>query len=87
MLRVNATGSDSLYIKSLRPGSYKFRAFEDLNGDEKWNACVYSSKTQAERVFHYKEDIAVRAGWDIAIEWQINAAGQKKRPDKPVSEE
>jgi uncharacterized protein (DUF2141 family) len=80
-------GRDSLVIESLRPGTFKLRAVDDKNQDGRWTPANYDSKIQAEKVFKYDGDISIRAGWDLAVEFEINLApGEKKRPDKPASE-
>ncbi len=63
--------SDSLFIKELNPGSYSMRIIDDKNLNGKWDPANYTTKEQAELVYYYTEDIAVRAGWDIAVEWAI----------------
>ncbi len=85
---LSVNGQDSLVIESLRPGTFKLRAIEDRNKDGRWTPANYDAKTQAEPVFRYSEEIAIRAGWDLAVEFEINLPPEeKKRPDKPASEE
>ncbi|MEZ5173304.1 MAG: carboxypeptidase-like regulatory domain-containing protein, partial [Bacteroidia bacterium] len=81
------SGNDSLLIRNLRPGTLKLRAIVDANSNGKWDPANYNLKTQPELVYRYSEEITIRAGWDLAVEWDIFARPvQKKRPDKPASE-
>jgi uncharacterized protein (DUF2141 family) len=85
---LSVNGQDSLVIESLRPGTFKLRAIEDRNKDGRWTPANYDTKIQAEPVFRYSEEIDIRAGWDLAVEFEINLPPEeKKRPDKPASEE
>jgi uncharacterized protein (DUF2141 family) len=68
--------SDSLFIKELSPGSYSLRVIEDKNSNGIWDPTNYDTKEQAESVYYYSEEIAVRAGWDISVEW-INKKNKK----------
>lgn len=74
----NLAKSDSLIIRELNPGSYLLRVFSDVNFNGVWDPANYSSKSQAELTFHYAEPIVVRAGWDIAVEWQIRKPKELK---------
>lgn len=81
------SGNDSLLIRNLRPGSLRLRAIVDENENGKWDPANYDLKTQPETVIRYSEEITIRAGWDLAVEWDIFARPvQKKRPDKPASD-
>ena len=63
--------SDSLFISELNPGSYSLRIIDDKNLNGAWDPVNYDTKEQAELVYYYSEEISVRAGWDISVEWII----------------
>lgn len=63
---------DFLEFKELPPGSYSMRILEDENSNMKWDSGDFSSKRQAEKMLYYSEPISIRAGWDIALEWNVH---------------
>ena len=52
-------------IKNLDPGSYKLFVFVDLNNDGYWNAYDPINKIAAEPILYFKEDLIIRANWDL----------------------
>ena len=63
--------SGALNIPRLRPGKYKARAIVDLDQNGEWTTGDYSIRRQPERVYHFEEDIEIRSGWDVDLEWII----------------
>jgi len=62
---------DLVIYSELSPGTYSLRIIEDLNGNGIWDPGVFSSRQQAESMVYYNDVVSVRAGWDLAIEWDI----------------
>jgi uncharacterized protein (DUF2141 family) len=63
---------DFIEFKELPPGSYSMRIIEDQNSNMKWDAADYTTLRQAEKMLYYSETISIRAGWDIAVEWNVH---------------
>ena len=69
--RQSAIHSDtSLNYNFLDPRSYRLKVIEDLNNNNEWDPGNYLLHTQPERVFYYKENLTVRANWDVDVKWQ-----------------
>ncbi|MEX1188126.1 MAG: Ig-like domain-containing protein [Bacteroidia bacterium] len=71
VFRQSIQKSDSLFITELNPGSYSMRLIDDKNLNTTWDPADFKNKLQAESTYYYSGDIAVRAGWDISVEWII----------------
>jgi len=67
---------DLIIYAELSPGTYNMRIIEDLNGNGIWDPGIFSSRQQAESMVYYNEAIGVRAGWDLAIEWDVHSIMQ-----------
>lgn len=52
-------------IKNLDPGSYKLYVFIDTNKDGYWNAYNPITNIPAEPILYFKEDLVIRANWDL----------------------
>lgn len=55
----------------LDPKSYRLKFIEDLNNNNEWDTGNYLQHRQPERVFYYKENLTVRANWDVDVKWDI----------------
>lgn len=66
---IPATG-DYLF-ENLIPMKYKLRLIADINNNLKWDTGKYLKKVQPEKVFYYKEELNIRANWDLEQEWII----------------
>lgn len=60
-------------IEGLVPGSYSARIIEDLDQDGSWSKGRFSDRKQPERIRPYLGEITIRAGWDLELEWDLNA--------------
>lgn len=58
-------------IDGLRPGDYKIRVIEDLNGNRRWDTGNYEQKRQSERWFE-KELDPLKADWTLEIKMNAN---------------
>jgi len=52
-------------IKYIDPGSYKLYVFIDSNNDGFWNAYDPIHNIPAEPILYFKEDLIIRANWDL----------------------
>ena len=52
-------------IKNVDPGSYKLFVFIDSNNDGYWNAYDPINSIPAEPIIYFKEELIIRANWDI----------------------
>ena len=52
-------------IKNLEAGSYKLFVHVDTNYDGYWNAADPINNIPAEPIYYFKEDLIIRANWDI----------------------
>lgn len=55
-------------IEQLKPGQYTIHVFEDLNGNQKWDAIRPQQKLRAETIYVYPEKVKIKGNWDIEIE-------------------
>lgn len=62
--------SSNIVLDKLFPGKYQFRLIEDLDGDERWTSGNHRIGIQPETVYYYPEEIDLRTGWDVEIDWQ-----------------
>jgi len=73
VLQEKVIASDTyLEFEYLHPGKIIFRAIDDRNGNGKWDTGHYLQKIQPERVHYYREQVNVRANWDIELNWDID---------------
>jgi hypothetical protein len=42
---------------------------EDANNNGEWDTGNYLQHIQPENVLYYKENISVRANWDVDVKW------------------
>ncbi|UKJ07810.1 Ig-like domain-containing protein [Solitalea lacus] len=52
---------------NLTPERYKMRFIEDANKNKKWDIGNVYHKIQPEKISYYPDEIAVRAGWDMEV--------------------
>lgn len=55
------------------PGSYFVRAFNDRNGNGKWDTGLYDADQQAEELYYYPQEIECKAKWDVTKQWNLTA--------------
>lgn len=58
-------------FRELIPGTYSLRLILDSTTNGFWNPANYTRRTQAEKILYYGEDIPVRSGWDLEIDWKV----------------
>ena len=65
------------HITHLLPGIYRLRLVLDENRNGIWDPGNYMKKQQSEKVIYYEEGIQIRANWDIEVDWNVKAFGEK----------
>lgn len=61
----------SVNYDALPPQTYRLRAIEDDNRDNKWTTGNYLKHTQPEKVFYFAQPITIRSNWDVTEDWQL----------------
>jgi hypothetical protein len=77
----NPGSSGKLVFSLLEKGTFRIRAFNDLNGDGKWTTGDYFKKRQPEPAAYYKE-VDLPEGWVADEHWDLmqwNFKNQKLR--------
>ena len=70
---INISQNSTYSFDLIRPGKYSFRLIEDLNENSKWDTGDYLKKIQPEPVYYYKDEIEVRANWDLNETFNLNS--------------
>ena len=55
----------------LFPGKYNFKFIADEDNNKRWSPGDYWIKKQPEKVYWYKEEVTIRANWEMEIEWNL----------------
>ena len=63
--------SDKVVFPHLKPAKYCLRAFDDRNGNGRWDAGDFYKNLQPERVTYFEKLLDVRANWDFEEKWTI----------------
>jgi hypothetical protein len=58
-----------IHYDFLDPKSYRIKLIEDANNNGEWDTGNYLQHIQPENVLYYKENISVRANWDVDVKW------------------
>lgn len=58
----------NIKINKVIAGNYKIRIITDINNNGKWDTGNYLKKIQPEPVEYYKDEIKVRANWELELE-------------------
>jgi|TARA_X000000950_G_scaffold284994_1_gene389523 uncharacterized protein (DUF2141 family) len=70
---INVSQNSTYSFDLIRPGKYSFRLIEDLNENSKWDTGNYLKKIKPEPVYYYKDEIEVRANWDLNETFNLNS--------------
>ncbi len=62
---------EKIDIEYLPANTYKLKLIYDDNANKEWDTGKYLEGRQPEKVKFYKENIIVRANWDIELNWDI----------------
>lgn len=69
---VSFTDSSFNWINTdLKPGKYSFQAYVDVNKNGRWDTGNYLKGIQAEERILFKEEVQIRANWDLELEWNL----------------
>lgn len=60
-----------LNLMGLFPGKYNFKFIADEDNNKRWSSGDYWMKKQPEKVYWYKEELTIRANWEMEIEWNL----------------
>lgn len=74
--RVPANGR--VAFRYLKPGNYMIRIVEDTNQNGMLDIGNYDDKIEPENVSYYMEKVAVRANWDIKVDFNVADFSQDK---------
>tara|TARA_R110002049_G_scaffold37208_1_gene117485 strand:+ start:49814 stop:51424 length:1611 start_codon:yes stop_codon:yes gene_type:complete len=66
-----ATDAKPLDFLNITPSKYFIRVIHDTNGNKKYDTGSYLKKTQPERISYNKEEIEIRAYFDIIYEFTL----------------
>lgn len=58
-------------LPGLIPAKYKFKFIADEDENKRWSSGDYWTKKYPEKVYWYKEEVTVRANWEMEIEWDL----------------
>ena len=67
------TRKQEVMFEHLMPANYRLRAILDADGNGKWSTGNYHHRTLPETILEYKDDLDLKAGWDIDLEdpWNL----------------
>ena len=64
---------ESLVFENLIPGKYTSRLIVDSNNDELWTNGKFITRKSPEIMHYFSGDITIRSGWDLELEWNLDA--------------
>ena len=71
MVKKQFTDSVNVSLKGYLPGKYRAQLIIDDNNDGKWTTGDFFKKRQAEKLLKYREEIEIRANWDLELKWLV----------------
>jgi uncharacterized protein (DUF2141 family) len=85
----SATVNDtaSFILPYVPPGAYKMEAIVDWNGNGRWDPGDFMRNLLPEPVIRNREEIQIKANWDIEYTWEIPADEIKRMEDMLKPEE
>lgn len=66
----------TLQFINLQPATYRLRLIDDRNGDREWTPGDYYRHEQPEAVYYYTKSLQLRANWEMAETWEVEASAQ-----------
>lgn len=63
---------DSLVFSDVKPGKYILRVIEDKNKNGFWDSGSYANKKQPEPVYYYPNEIELKKGFDLSLDWVLS---------------
>ena len=58
-------------FRYLKPGEYMIRLLLDDNRNGKWDSGDFEKRVQPEQFIYYMEKVAVRANWEIKVDFEV----------------
>jgi hypothetical protein len=79
-IRVEDGKAEFYYIT---PATYYLRLFVDNNGNRTWDTGNYDERRQAEAVYYYPNELALKADWEIEQTWNVLSTPiYEQKPEK-----
>lgn len=63
--------SGMLNLPGFKPGKYKFKFIADKDKNGKWSSGNYYKGKQPEKVYWYKDEVQIRANWEMEVDWVL----------------
>ena len=63
--------SETVFYEHIKPGVYKLKLIADNNTNKRWDSGKWLEKRQAEKTYYYKNDLTIRANWDLEEQWVV----------------
>ena len=64
---IEPNSTEQLVFKELASGNYMFKVIVDVNNNGRWDTGLLSENRQPEQIINYKDEVQVRANWDIEV--------------------
>ena len=64
---IEPNSTEQLVFKELASGNYMFKVIVDINNNGRWDTGLLSENRQPEQIINYKDEVQVRANWDIEV--------------------
>ncbi|MFH2096844.1 MAG: Ig-like domain-containing protein [Bacteroidota bacterium] len=69
-------GTEKITIPYLKPGKYVIKAIADRNNNKSWDTGNYLRRIQPEKVWYFRDEVNVKAAWDLELSWEISEEQQ-----------
>ncbi|MCX6310473.1 MAG: Ig-like domain-containing protein [Bacteroidetes bacterium] len=66
-IKINSVSSAQFDL--LSPGTYRLKLIADENKNGKWDTGNYLQHKQPEKIIYYAQQVKMRSGWDMDVEW------------------
>lgn len=60
-----------LFFELLSPGTYRLKLIADSNRNGRWDAGDDLARMQPEEVMYHRDQVPIRANWDVEVKWVI----------------
>ena len=64
--------SQNIEYQYLAPAKYRIKVIFDTNSNGKWDTGDYLRHMQPEKVAYFKDILAIRANWELEVDWNIS---------------